>query len=107
MLPRYQEAVKKMETMGLKRTRFLPQLAIEKEETLGWIQEGRLKLPILLVWSYNDPTASIQRGQALFELIASSTPRAQMHVFNRSGHFCYREHPKAFNELIRSFVQSC
>ena len=96
-----------METTGLKRTRFLPQLAIEKEETLGWIQEGCLKLPILLVWSYNDPTASIQRGQALFELIASSTPRAQMHVFNRSGHFCYREHPRAFDELIRSFVQSC
>ena len=106
MLPKYQDAVRKMETMGLKKSRFLPQLAMDKEETLGWILEGRLKTPTLVVWSYNDPTASIQKGQALFELVAGSAPRSEMHVFNRSGHFCYREHPQAFNELIRSFVQS-
>ncbi len=105
-LPKYQEAVRKMEKEGLKQSRFLPQLAIEKEQTLGWIQEGRLKTPTLLVWSYNDPTAPIQRGQMLFELVAASTPKAQMHIFTRSGHFCYREHPQEFNELIRGFVQS-
>ncbi|MFQ5904713.1 MAG: alpha/beta fold hydrolase [Candidatus Binatia bacterium] len=106
MLPKYQETVKKMEAMGLKRSRFLPQLAIEKEETLGWIQEGRLRIPTLLVWGYNDPTARIQRGQMLFELVASSAPRVQMHVLNQAGHFSYREHPEAFNEVIRGFVQS-
>ena len=106
MLPKYQESVRKMEQEGLKRSRFLPQLAIEKEQTLGWIQDGRLKTPTLVVWSYNDPTAPIQRGHALFELIAASAPQAQMHIFTRSGHFCYREHPQEFNELIRGFVQS-
>ena len=96
-----------MEKEGLKRTRFLPQLAIEKEQTLGWLQEGRLKTPTLVVWSYSDPAASIRRGQALFDLVAgSTTPRTEMHIFTRSGHFCYREHPQEFNELIRGFVQS-
>ncbi|NIT02542.1 MAG: hypothetical protein GTO09_10465, partial [Candidatus Latescibacteria bacterium] len=39
-LPKYQEAVKKMEEAGLKQKLFLPQLAMDKEETLNWIQEG-------------------------------------------------------------------
>lgn len=106
-LPKYQEAVQKMEETGLKQKLFLPQLAIDKEETLNWIQEGRLKTPTLLIWSYNDPTAAIQRGQALFELVVGSARNSQMHIFNRSGHFCYREHPQAFNNVVRAFVQSC
>jgi len=105
MLPKYQEAVKKMERDGLKRTRFLPQLVLEKEETLGWIMQGRLKTPTLLIWGYNDPTASLKRGQALFELVADSTPMAEMHVINQAGHFCYREQPEAFNQVVRGFVQ--
>lgn len=105
-LPKYQEAVRKMEGMGLKRSRFLPQLAVEKEETLEWIQAGRLKTPTLLIWGYNDPTAPVQRGQALFELVAGSAARAQMHIINQAGHFSYREHPAEFNEVIRGFVQS-
>jgi pimeloyl-ACP methyl ester carboxylesterase len=106
MLPKYQEAVRRMETMGLKRSRFLPQLAIQKEETLEWIQAGRLKTPTFLLWGYNDPTAPVQRGQVLFDLVAGSAPRARMHIFNQAGHFSYREHPQEFNEVVRAFVQS-
>ncbi|NIM18937.1 MAG: hypothetical protein GTO51_00955, partial [Candidatus Latescibacteria bacterium] len=91
---------------GLKQKLFLPQLAMDKEETLNWIQEGRLKTPTLLIWSYNDPTASIPRGLALFDLVVGSAPNSQMHIFNRSGHFCYREHPQAFNDVVRAFVES-
>ena len=105
-LPKYQEAVRKMETMGLKRSRFLSQLAVEKEETLGWIQAGRLKTATLLIWGYNDPTAPVQRGQMLFDLVAGSAARAQMHIINQAGHFSYREHPEEFNHVVRAFVQS-
>ncbi len=104
-LPKYQEAVKKMEEQGLKRSRFLPQLALEKEETLNWIMQGKLKTPTLVVWGYNDPTAALKRGQLLFELIAESTPDSEMHVLNRAGHFCYREQPEAFNHVIRGWVE--
>ncbi|MBI2360382.1 MAG: alpha/beta hydrolase, partial [Deltaproteobacteria bacterium] len=55
-LPKYRESVTKMEDHGLKRSRFMPQLALEKEETLNWIMQGRLKIPTLVIWGYTDPT---------------------------------------------------
>lgn len=106
-LPKYQESVRKMEEQGLKRNLFMPQLTLQKEETLNWIMDGRLKIPTLVVWGYNDPTASLGRGRALFEMIAESAPVAEMHVINQAGHFCYREQPESFNHVIRGFVEKC
>jgi len=102
---KYREAVDKMEEVGLRVTRFLPQLARQKDETLGIIRDRGFGTPALLAWSYNDPTASIEQGHALFELIARGTADSRMYIFNRSGHFCYREHPAEFNEMLRSFVE--
>lgn len=106
-LPKYREAVNKMENGGLKQSRFMRQLALEKEETLGWLVRGRLKTPTLLVWGYNDPTVELRRGEYLFELVANSTPVAELHVINGAGHFCYREQPETFNRVIASFVEKC
>ncbi len=107
MLPKYQEAASKMESAGLKTTLFLPHLAKQKEETLGRIRDGQLRTPRLVIWGYNDPTATLNQGQALFDLLAGSEPRSQMHIFNQAGHFTYREHPKKFNDVVRSFIQYC
>jgi len=104
-LPKYQEAVYKMETLGLRTTRFLPHLARQKDETLGWIRDRGFGMPTLLVWGFNDPTATLDQGHALFDLIARGTPDSRMQIFNRAGHFTYREHPAEFNDLIRTFVQ--
>jgi pimeloyl-ACP methyl ester carboxylesterase len=104
-LPKYREAVKKMEEVGLRTTRFLPHLARQKDETLGIIRDRGFGMPTLLAWAYNDPTASIDQGHALFSLIARGTPDSRMVIFNRAGHFSYREHPAEFNEMLRSFVQ--
>ncbi len=105
-LPKYQEAVAKMEDAGLKTTLFLPHLAKQKEETLGRIRDGHLRTPTLVIWGYNDPTATLNQGQALFDLIAASEPRSQMHIFNQAGHFTYREHPEKFNDVVRGFIQN-
>jgi len=104
-LPKYQEAVHKMEKLGFRTTRFLPHLARQKDETLGWIRDRGFGMPTLLVWGFNDPTATLDQGQALFDLIARGTPDSRMQIFNRAGHFTYREHPAEFNDLIRTFVQ--
>jgi pimeloyl-ACP methyl ester carboxylesterase len=104
-LPKYLAAVEKMETLGLRVTRFLPHLARQKDETLGWIRDRGLARPTLLIWGYNDPTATLDQGHALFDLIARSTPDSRMQIFNRSGHFTYREHPAEFNDLLRTFIQ--
>ena len=102
---KYQETVRKMEDEGLKRQQFFPHLAVHKEETLNWIIQGKLTQPTLLVWGYNDPTALLKRGHALFEIIADSNPRSEMHIINEAGHFCYREQPEVFNQIITGFVR--
>jgi 2-hydroxy-6-oxonona-2,4-dienedioate hydrolase len=104
-LPKYQEAVRKMEEVGLRTTRFLPHLARQKDETLGIIRDRGFGMPTLLAWAYNDPTASIDQGHALFDLITRSTPDSRMYIFNRAGHFSYREHPAEFNDMLRGFIQ--
>jgi len=103
-LPKYKEAVNKMETEGLKTNLFLTRHARQKEETLGWIRDRGLKKPTLLVWGYNDPTAPLDMGLRLYELMAGSERRTQMHIINQAGHFSYREHPKEFNEVVRGFI---
>jgi len=104
---KYQETVRKMEDEGLKRKQFLPHLAVHKEETLNGIMQGKLTQPTLLVWGYNDPTAELKRGHTLFELVADANPQSEMHIINRAGHFCYREQPETFNQVIKGFVDKC
>ncbi|MGH8546444.1 MAG: alpha/beta fold hydrolase [Gammaproteobacteria bacterium] len=104
-LPKYQDAVRKMEEIGLRTTRFLPHLARQKDETLGILRDRGFGVPTLLAWAYNDPTATIDQGHALFGLIARGTPDARMYIFNRAGHFSHREHPAEFNDLLHGFIQ--
>ncbi len=104
-LPKYLAAVNQMEAIGLRVTRFLPHLARQKDETLGWIRDRGFGMPTLLIWGYNDPTATLDQGHALFDLIARSTPDSRMQIFNHAGHFTYREHPAEFNDLLRTFIQ--
>ncbi len=102
--PKYLEAVDKMEVQGLKANVFLAQHARQKEQTLGWIRDRGFQRPTLLVWGYNDPTATLDQGMRLMELMAGSERRTQMHIINEAGHFSYREHPPEFNEVLRGFI---
>ncbi len=77
-----------------------------KAETVGWLREGRLKVPTLVVWGFNDPSAPLELGHNLFKLIASQVPRSQMHVFNEAGHHSFREHPEDFNRVVTDFITS-
>jgi len=103
-LPKYQETVDRMVTRGLRKSLFLTKHSLQKEETLGWIRDRGLQRPTLLVWGYNDPTATLAQGLRLFELLTMRERRSQMHIINRAGHFSYREHPKEFNEVVRGFI---
>lgn len=104
-LPKYREAVRKMEEAGLRTIRFLPHLARQKDETLGIIRDRGFGKPTLLAWAYNDPTATLDQGHALFDLIVRSTPDSRMYIFNRAGHFSYREQPAEFNDMLMGFLQ--
>jgi pimeloyl-ACP methyl ester carboxylesterase len=102
--PKNDEAV--AEVAKVYNTVFLPGLEKQKEDTLSWIKAGKLKVPTMLVWGKNDPSAVLSGGLELFEIVSGSTPRAQMHIFNQAGHYCYREHPKAFADIVTAFIRS-
>jgi len=103
-LPKYRESVRKMVDEKLGLTKFLPKLARDKRETLGWIREGRLQRPTQIVWGSNDRTATVDGGFELFSMIGAHERRTQLHVINASGHFPFREHPARFNALLAGFA---
>lgn len=105
--PKYRESVRKIEEEGLGIKLFLPELSKEKRETLQWLEDGRLQRPVQIVWGYDDRTATLDRGIALFRIIARHERRTQFHVINQSGHFPFREHPARFNALLAKFVAAC
>jgi pimeloyl-ACP methyl ester carboxylesterase len=101
--PKNAEAVARMATLDAER--FLPSLERQKDETLSWIDSGGLRVPTLLVWGKNDPSAKLEGGLILFDKVAGSTQRAQMHIFNQAGHYSYREQPRDFVEVVTAFVR--
>ena len=72
----------------------MPHLARQKDETLGIIRARGFGVPTLLAWAYNDPTASLKQGHALFDLIARATPDARMMIFNRAVIFLIASIPR-------------
>lgn len=104
-LPKYRESVGKMLGQGLDEKLFQPELARQKADTFDLLAAHGTRRPNLLVWGLDDPTATIDQGLALYEIVAHREPRTEMHVFNQAGHFSYREHPEAFNRLIVDYVR--
>lgn len=75
-----------------------------KQQLLSELEAGGLKVPVLVVWGNNDPEGSLPSGLELFRLASASSPRAQLHVFGRSGHLSFIEYPEAFNRVLVDFV---
>jgi pimeloyl-ACP methyl ester carboxylesterase len=76
----------------------------DKEETLRWMGEGRLTMPVLITWGANDPSAILPIGHQLFELVSQKSDRVQMHIFNHVGHFHFREIPDEWNDVVMTFL---
>lgn len=75
-----------------------------KEETLGLIGQGRLKTPTLIIWGFNDPSAPYKLGVDLLETLSPHVKRAELHVFNQSGHSVYAEYPAEVAKLLVDFA---
>lgn len=103
--PEYEEARKIITDDGLRFTQFMPQLAREKAQIFARIRDHGLDRPTNLIWGYNDPTAPVEMGRALYDLCALRERRTQFTVLNQAGHFSYREQPSAFNAALDGFIQ--
>jgi pimeloyl-ACP methyl ester carboxylesterase len=73
-------------------------------EMREWIAAGRLQVPTLLYWGRDDPSAIVEVGLRLFDMIAAKNKRAQMLIANDRGHFHYREHPDEFVRTVTGFI---
>ena len=104
--PKYREAHRKMTVVGYQWTRFLPGLQTRKEEMFRILATRGIQRPVMQVWGYNDPTVSQEQAMELYRILAEKEHRARWQVFNRSGHFSFREHPERFNDVLRSFIHA-
>jgi 2-hydroxy-6-oxonona-2,4-dienedioate hydrolase len=105
VLPKNQEAIRKMKEEGFLHTRFLPELLEDKDEFFVRLEKDGMLRPILLFWGYNDPTAPLDLGLELYDLIAKKQPRTSLHIVNQAGHHSFRERAAEFNRVVTEFVE--
>ena len=77
-----------------------------KDETLDSIAAGRLKVPTLILWGFNDLGAPYTLGIDLFELVSKSASRAQFHLFNHCGHGPFVEYPQDTTDYVVDFIKN-
>lgn len=104
MLDKSQQAMARMYAGGLLKKQFAPQLLVQRNETLRWLVEKGMPCPTLIVWGRQDPGAQLEAGLQLVELFMKHQRQTEWRMYNRSGHFVYREHPASFNRALDGFL---
>jgi pimeloyl-ACP methyl ester carboxylesterase len=61
----------------------------------------KVKVPLLLIHGRNDTMSPLEFSIALLPLL----PSAELHVFNRCGHWAQYEQAKKFNRMVLDFLQ--
>jgi len=75
-----------------------------RRQALADLEAGRLEVPHLLVWGYQDSLAPIDLGLEFMEIASHSPAPTELVVINRSGHSPQLEHPEQFNAAVLSFA---
>jgi pimeloyl-ACP methyl ester carboxylesterase len=94
-----------MKDEGFLHTRFLPELLEDKDEFFSKLEKVGMQRPIMLFWGYNDPTAPLDLGMELYDLIAQRQPRTSLHIVNQAGHHSFRERAAEFNRVVTEFIE--
>ncbi len=58
-----------------------------------------LKIPVLLMWGANDSGVALERSLLLFNAI----PGAELHIFDRCGHWVQWDQAGRFHTIVRDF----
>jgi pimeloyl-ACP methyl ester carboxylesterase len=84
---------------------FLPDLEVVKAKTLRQLRYYGLRMPSLIVWGLEDPSAPLKIGVELYRIIGPASKWAEFHVLNRAGHGAYRDRPDDVAGVITEFLQ--
>jgi 2-hydroxy-6-oxonona-2,4-dienedioate hydrolase len=61
-----------------------------------------LRIPTLLLWGAQDSGAALERSLLLLKAI----PGAELHIFDRCGHWVQWDQPERFNTIVRDFLSA-
>jgi pimeloyl-ACP methyl ester carboxylesterase len=61
---------------------------------------AKLKSKTLILWGNNDQGAAVERALLLLQLI----PNAELHVFDRCGHWVQWDQAARFNRVVADFL---
>ena len=104
-LPKSTVAREKMKTLG--PGLFEPGFDAVKERELARIREGALRVPTLVHWGKNDPSAALDpMGYSVFNLLSENAAEVSMYVANQAGHFAFKEKHADFNRVVTGFFES-
>jgi pimeloyl-ACP methyl ester carboxylesterase len=103
---RNQIAIRKMMQEGLEKSQYVPELRRQRLESYRWILERGMPCPTLVVCALNDPTTDFENMKLLIEMLMATQPQTEVRVFNRAGHYVYREQSPAFNGMLLDFIKS-
>src|SRR5688572_238395 len=59
-----------------------------------------LKMPVLLLWGANDSGVALERSLLLLQ----SIPGAELHIFDRCGHWVQWDQEERFNTIVKDFL---
>src|SRR5690606_34609601 len=104
--PKIRAAIKRMGPGGYRVKHYLPGLLKDREELFMRLRSEPLKRRVQIIWAFNDPTAPIEMGYNLFELISLHQPHCSMHVVNQSGHSAYRERFQPFMRVLSTHLET-
>ena len=87
------------------RKRFIADVQEQQKILQRRIQDGALEAPTLVTWGLNDPSAVFDPvGVSAIQFFLAHAPRAEAHVFSRSGHYAFREQAAAFVDVIAGYI---
>lgn len=70
------------------------------------IAAGGLVMPTLLLWGFDDPSATVDRcTKPAIDQFFPVVDDCEMHVIGHAGHYVFREQPDAFNHVLTDFIQ--
>jgi 2-hydroxy-6-oxo-6-(2'-carboxyphenyl)-hexa-2,4-dienoate hydrolase len=73
-------------------------------DVMAKINAGALKMPMVIIWGFNDPFATYPLGVDLMKTVSQFSDRTELHIINHSGHFVAAEHPKEVSRLVNGFI---
>jgi pimeloyl-ACP methyl ester carboxylesterase len=105
-LPKSAEARARLK--ALVTTQFNPDLERMKTRLLEGIERGRFRVPTLIFWGYDDPSAPlVPMGLDTLHLLAAHNRRVSMHVVTHAGHLSFMNRADEFNSVVAAFLRTC